>query len=557
MKEQNRLLKNAFILILSMALTKLIGAALKIPLTNILGGIGMGYYSTAYSLFSPVYALIAAGLPTAVTRLVAQNIACGNYVAVKRIKRTALVISAAAGVLGCLFILVSASPFSKYIANSWESRFAITAIAPSLIFCCISSVYKGYYEGLSNMYPTAISQIVESVVKAVLGLLLSCAALSFFGQKGRSADQCLPYAAAAAIIGVTAGEICGAVFLFLGSRFFSDSITQTDLKSCGPCPGKRVLGKKLLSEAFPISLGAVVINLSSFADLLTIPSGVNACIMSNPSYFRNAFPAVLASVSPEEFGTFVYGSYTGIVLSLFMLVSSTTALMGKSTLPDIAASWETGNTNSLSRNIRIVLGSVFAIGLPICMLLGVFAEPITSILYPSRSLEAAVCIRPMQILSFGGITVCFVFALFSVFQAIGRADVPVKLMMLCSAIKLLGNLTLTQIPSLSVSASAISTVVSHIAVCIPGFIMLKKTVKIDMGVFSLFFKPFAASTSASALALYLYYFAFREFSDIIRLFLAATAAVAVYLLILYIAERKQIRRFLLKKTCKKRKIELQ
>ena len=143
MNRKNGLMKNTLILAVSMILTKIIGAVLKIPLTNILGGMGMGYFSTAYSLFSPVYAFLAAGLPTVITKQVAQATACKKYKTVRKIKGTALIISAVLGVAGSVFVFAAATPFAKYIANSYESRFAIITIAPSVFFCCVAAVYKG------------------------------------------------------------------------------------------------------------------------------------------------------------------------------------------------------------------------------------------------------------------------------------------------------------------------------------------------------------------------------------------------------------------------------
>lgn len=93
-------IRNTAILFASMTITKIVGAIFKIPLANVLGGTGMGYFSTAYGLYSPVFALTAAGIPTVMMRITAQNIAAGRPGNAVRTRRTALLLFSAVGFLG-------------------------------------------------------------------------------------------------------------------------------------------------------------------------------------------------------------------------------------------------------------------------------------------------------------------------------------------------------------------------------------------------------------------------------------------------------------------------
>ena len=127
-----------------MIITKVIGALFKIPLTNIIGGIGMGYYSGAYSLYMPVFAVTAAGIPTVIIKSVAQNIAASRYKNTEKVLRTALVIFGTIGLLGSALIVLLAVPFSEIVAGSPQCLWAILCISPSVFLCCISSVIKGY-----------------------------------------------------------------------------------------------------------------------------------------------------------------------------------------------------------------------------------------------------------------------------------------------------------------------------------------------------------------------------------------------------------------------------
>ena len=215
MRKKSDFIKNTAILFGAMFITKIIGAVLKIPLTNMIGGKGMGFFSSAYSFFTPVYTVLAAGLPTIVTKMTAQCIALKKYREARSVKASAIALSVAGGIVGTAFIFALAVPFVNYAAASPESLYSVYAIAPSILFCCMASAYRGYYEGLYNMFPTAVSQVLESVVKAVMGLGLSGIVLSL-GERGAVPDkQTLPCAAAAAVLGVTLGEFCGTLFLVL------------------------------------------------------------------------------------------------------------------------------------------------------------------------------------------------------------------------------------------------------------------------------------------------------------------------------------------------------
>ena len=145
---------------LSAGISKGLGALFKIPLTNLLGGVGMSYFSCAYSLFMPVYSLTVTGLSSAVARMIAQSVALGMYANAKKVRSTALIIFSIVGLAGSILTFL----LSKIFSRSMESSLSVAMIAPSVFFGCIMSVERGYYEGMSNMYPTAVSQVIEGIV---------------------------------------------------------------------------------------------------------------------------------------------------------------------------------------------------------------------------------------------------------------------------------------------------------------------------------------------------------------------------------------------------------
>ena len=163
-------INGAFLLAFSTLAARVIGMIYKIPLTNLIGAVGRGYFSTAYNIFTPIYLIALAGLPVSMSRLISKNMALGRYSYVKGILRVSVKCFTVTGLAGLALFLLLAYPYAKYIAKTPNAVYSIFAIAPSLFFCCMISAIRSYYEGQSNMYPTAVSQLIEAVSRMAMGL---------------------------------------------------------------------------------------------------------------------------------------------------------------------------------------------------------------------------------------------------------------------------------------------------------------------------------------------------------------------------------------------------
>lgn len=443
LKKQN-FIKGSIILMVSAAAAKVLGAVFKIPLTNMLGGVGMSYFSCAYSIFMPVYSLTVTGLSAAVARMTAQSAALGMYENVRRIRRTAMLLFSAAGLVGSLLILLMAVPFSVYTVGNTDGAAAVAMIAPAVLFGCITAVERGHYEGMSNMYPTALSQLAEGAVKAGAGLMLC----SYVTSHPRTVMGLFPFitdirgaAAAAGITGVTLSTLGAAVF-FAFLRLFDRAP-----KGGERCvQSRREIAKQLLSTALPVGAGAVVTNLTALIDMWT----VIGCI----AVFGYVGKAPVG-VSAAELPGFIYGSFAGIALTVFNLVPSVTNMLGKGALTCITAACESGDRAAMERGTMQALLTSAAISVPSAVGLGVMAPEVLGVLYPAQSDEVTVCIAPLRWLMAGMVCLCVSYPLFSMLQAVGKPSAPLKIMLLGTAVKLLGNLLL--IPFMGVSGAAAST----------------------------------------------------------------------------------------------------
>lgn len=444
MKKQN-FLKGSLILMASAAAAKLLGALFKIPLTNILGGVGMSYFSCAYSLFMPIYALTVTGVSSAVARMTAQSMALGMIDNAKKIRRTALMVFSAAGFIGSVITFLLARPFSIYSANSPEASVAVAMIAPAVFFGCITAVERGYYEGLSNMYPTALSQVAEGVVKVGVGLWLC----NFVTENSEAVMKYFPnitdiraIAAAAGILGVTLSSV-GAVLFFAVLRLF----VRSEVSKEKTVMGRRQITRELIGSAVPVGVSAVVTNLTALIDMWT----VIGCI----SYFGAGTTHIPSGIASEEIPQFIYGSFAGIALTVFNLVPSVTNMLGKGALTCVTSDWESGNRDSLQKSVMQALVTSAVIAIPAAAGLGVLSSEIMTFLFPRQSDEVAICINSLRLLMPGMVFLCVSYPLFSMLQAIGKTALPLKIMLLGTAVKLVGNLVL--IPFMGVDGAALST----------------------------------------------------------------------------------------------------
>ncbi len=468
MKKQSFLMSSA-ILIFSAVAAKLTGALFRIPLANLLGGTGMGYFSSAYGIFMTIYAVSVTGLPAAVAKLASENAALGRFSNLRKVRRTSIAFFSATGLAFTILLILTAYPFCLFTGGA-ETVPSVLMIAPSVFFGCVTSVYRGYYEGLRNMFPTAVSQIVEGIFKLVAGLAICMYVLKNperFASLSRFFGDCgiLPIAAAGAVLGITLSTAAGTIFLALRYKLYGDGISKEEILKTN---GKNCLdsGLSIISQlmkiAVPVSLGALVSNLTSLIDLVTITRSLGRSATENPDYFLS-----LTGISdPAESATFLFGSFTGLAVTIFNLVPSFTNMFGKGIFPSVSEAYAKKDSAAVSACTEKAILSTAIIGFPAGLGISALSGEILGLLFPSKAVETAICTFPLSILGIAVVLLCLSTTAFSILQAVGRPDLPVKIMLAGVAVKLPANLLLVSVPKLNVSGAALSTLLCYAVICL-------------------------------------------------------------------------------------------
>ncbi len=523
MKKQT-FFKGSLILMASAAAAKILGALFKVPLTNILGGTGMGYFSCAYGLFLPIYSLSVTGLTAAVAKNTAEEAAKGCFGNVRRIRTVSRLMFTALGALLTLIIILAAKPFTLFTAGDENPLYAILMIAPSAMLGCMTAVERGYYEGLRNMYPTAISQAVEAAVKAVAGLWLAGEVLAH----EREVLSLLPNgtdimsaAAAAAVLGVTLSTAAGLLYMIIRNTF-GDGIKKSDI--CGYRHTYRETASRLIKTMLPIALGTIAASLTSVIDLCT----VMRCIDNTCKRFPEAMAVTFGEIAREPvFPAFVYGSFTGMALTVFNLVPSVTNMFGKAALPCTARAYAKGRTDAVKAQVCSVSLAAALIAFPAGAGLLVLSEPVMDVLYSSHTVEGSFAAEGLRCLVPGMVCLCITVPLFSVMQGMGRSDLPVKLTLPCVAIKLVLNLVLLSQPAFAVSGAAVSTSICYIAMLCFSLWVLSKVLNGIPGLIKTLL-PSAYSAAMCGTAAFLTYSNTKALGDKISLLCSVLAGAAMY-----------------------------
>lgn len=503
-------LGGALILLIAVGLVKVIGAFFKIPLNAIIGDVGMGYFGTAYTIYHPIFSLATAGFPVAIARMVSENLERKRYRDVRRLHAVSIPIFLLLGTLACALMLLGSAPFLAFINRADQNALpAVYVLAPAVFFGSLSAIYRGYYEGLGDMRPTAFSEVAEALCKLILGLLTAWAVMdrameefassgTVFGQAVSSMDYArsaaLSWAAAGAILGVTVGSVISLVTLWVYHRVQGDGIAQEQLRS-SPAPARRrILVRSLIRTAVPVALGALAVNLSSLVDTAFLQNRISTVMIEHADVLLGMYGDFLRpeDIAQGRIPTALFGCYTN-ALTLFMLVPALTQAFGVSALPSVTAAWTSGSRLKLESSIENVLRIVALITMPAGIALSVLSGPIASLLGYNP-----ITGKILVLLGLGSIFAAANIPINSMLQAVGRLDLPVKLLCVGLVIKIGLNYVLTGIPEINVMGAGFGTLVCYFFLTFFGLAALGKETHMELRLFRLFGKPFLASVAAAA-----------------------------------------------------------
>ena len=474
----------AAILTVGVVIMKILGFIYKIPLGNILGDEGFSMFTSAYNIYYVFFTLATAGLPVALSRLVAEADANGR---VRQEEKTFRVALATFFVIGVVFALILWC-FPNWLADNYlenpDAAPSIRAMAPSILLVCLVSAYRGYCQGNGNMLPTTVDEVLEVLFKVISGLILASVIMNMGLGK--------PAASAGAIFGVSIGSVVSLLYMVVYKRRNYDTLAApyTGGRAYNDIPddddevdSAMTIVRRILTIGVPIAFGACI---------MALLNSVDSKLCMNRLQSAAGFSYYEAKV--------LYGVY-GKAMTLFNLPAAFITPLTISIVPAISGAYARGHRGEAMKTAEDSLRISAAIALPMGVGLAVMSRPIMNLLYPNSNAAGPGLLSIMGIASF---FVCLVLMENAVLQASGKEKLTKITLISGGVIKIVVNWFLVAQRGINIYGAPIGTLVSYFIMAAMDFVFMCVTLKETPRMLRVFAGPVGASLlmGASAWAVY-------------------------------------------------------
>ena len=465
-KENKSFVKGAAILGAAGLVVKILGAVFRIPLGNMVSETSMAYYQPAYYIYTFFIVIATSGIPVAISRMVSERAVQGDYRGAHRAFKVSAFLMFGIGAVSFLLLFFGAGAISAGMSSP-NAKYPMMVIAPALLLVPLMAAYRGYFQGMQNMNPTAVSQVIEQVFRVGFGLSAGLCVLSFrrvIPVVGRADPTTASdvKGAMGAISGATFGSAAGlalVAFIYFKSRPAIHRRMEMHPDTVYEATGDIL--KKILLIAVPITIGAAVMPIMNMVEVPIINSRL-----------------LDAGFTPEE-ADVLYGTLSGYVMSLINLPQVLTSALAMSLVPMITSVFTQKDTEALHENTVLGMRIATMIGLPCAFGMAVLSHPIMLLLYPTKPQVADNSAACLTILAIGIIFLSIVQTLTAILQGVGKQMVPVINLLIAVVIKIVVTFVLVGIPTLNIRGAAIGTTVAYLAAAVLDIMAVKKYVGVS------------------------------------------------------------------------------
>lgn len=474
---------------------KLVGVLYSIPLTWMIGTDGLGVYQAVFPAYNLMLTISSAGLPVAVSRLVARSLAKDDPRSAKNVFHVAALLLLTLGSIATIAMLAGSGLLAT-ASDQPSSRIGFQVIAPCVVIVCVLSAFRGFIQGQQNMTPTAISQLIEQVGKVFLAL-----PMAYLGsQRG------IEYGAAGALLGTTIVEAIALLYmviLYMRRRTAFAALPQL----CQDAPEKPAsIAKQLMTISIPITIGACIVPLSQYIDSTMLVGRL-----------------VEAGIAEAQAGS-LYGLFSGTVIRIINIPTALALAVSMSLVPAISSAKALNDDSAVARQTDLGMRFAFLIGLPCSIGMSVLAEPLMRFFYEGSIVEAEL-ITGGELLMMSSLTIVLftvVQATTSVLQGLGKQRIPMYTLLAGVICKIVLNYVLIGIPSVNIHGAPIASLVCYSVSMLPNLYYMLKYARSRMNWMGWIIRP-GIATAAMGFAVW----ALRELLPVNRLSLLAEVAIGV------------------------------
>ncbi|MGY4690453.1 stage V sporulation protein B [Salibacterium sp. K-3] len=453
-------IKGTIILIAAGLTTRILGFINRIVTAKILGAEGVGLYNMAFPTLLLIITLTQLGLPVAISKLTAEAVPSGDNRKLKRILAVSLSVTGLLSIFFTIFLVWSASFFANHLITDERALYSLLAITPVIPVTAVSAVLRGYFQGRQNMTPTAVSQMIEQVVRIALVAVCTNALLPYG----------LEFAAAGAMLSVVAGE--GASLVYLLWRFKHHKPLPLRHRFFQSLKGGGTVFKDLMAVALPATGSRLVGSISLFMEPIVI-----------------AHSLALAGIGTAA-ATSQYGELSGFVIPLLLLPTFITHSFSVTLVPAVSEAAAARQYDVIQKRLRQTLRTGLIAGSFCACFLFVFAEPVMDVMYSSP--ETAYLLQTLAPFS---LFLYMQAPLQAVLQGLNLARTAMLNTLTGAVIKMSLLFVFTSQPELGITGAALAIAVNMVLVTMLHFHMVTKAAGFILEGKAFLFIPAAAGAA--------------------------------------------------------------
>ncbi len=503
------------ILAIAGIIVRLIGMLYRIPLANYIGDEGNGYYSAAYNIYSIMLILSSYSLPVAVSKMVSARLARGQYRNARKILRAALFYATIVGGVGFCALWFGSGFFAEHVIKMPYSAYALKVLAPTVWVMAYLGVLRGFFQGHSTMVPTAVSQIFEQIVNAVISLL---AAKSLFdlGVKSNlvygSTEYSYAFGAAGGALGTGAGALT-ALILFVGLYLMY----------------RPKMKRRIRKEQGTSAEGYGMITSTLF--LTVVPIIVSSSLYNSSTVIDNVlFGQIMTGLGEAKQIASQWGIYSGKYHLLFNIPVAVANSLSSSLIPALSRAVAEKDRKQTLNRIASAIRFSMIIAIPSAVGLAVLAAPISNLLFPGRDntdLIKMTCYGSSAVVVYSLSTVTN-----AVLQGINRMKTPIRNAGISLVLHTVILFVMLRYLHMGIYGVLYANILFALFICILNARSIARFKRYRQEVKKTFLIPMVASAVMGAAAFGVYRAAYSIFGNLISTGISVLVAVAVYFVLL-------------------------
>lgn len=456
-KNQNSFIKQAGILAIAGILCRLIGSLYRSPLASIIGDEGNGYYSVAYNIYTIILLVSSYSIPSAISKIIAQRLAVGEYKNARRIFMCSLFYVIAAGGIASLFTYFGAGLLVKT-----EAIPILRIFAPTIFLSGILGVFRGYYQARGTMVQTAISQVLEQVINAAISLIAAYLLMDMVTTKGASIQAV--YGAAGSALGTGAGVLTALLFMLFiylyNHKSAKEDVKLSNDKSNQVLSYKRIF-KIIISMVTPVILSTFIYN---FNTTLNQSLYIQTMMLNHNYTFKEASTH--------------YGIFSGKSVVIANIPIAIASAMSSAIIPELSACFARGELENTKQKITASIRSALLIAIPSAAGIAALSKPIVRLLF-NQPESVGLTVNLLRGLSLTIIFYALSTITNAVLQAIGQVKLPVINAAASLALQTTILLPLLLFTNLKLYSLVIAAFVYSVSMCVLNWLSIRKSLNRD------------------------------------------------------------------------------